>query len=283
MSCIERALTLSWGLVLEPLVDPKPGAVTRLRSHPDKDVYSYASGALVGVEACLAACQDECQGSLARAIDAYLNGLRGLGISTNLQLGTVVLLAPLCNRLPQAKSVEWLLREASLCARRLGADDALSYYNALEQLGVGHLGRYEGLVPGVGSGSYPRDFLGVLVAGRWDHVHRELLYGYPLTRGAMEVILDHGGPVREEALVEALAWLLAVFGDTLIASRHGWAAYRRALEEARAAVRLWGARRGLEWLDREWRARGWNPGAVLDILAVAAGVSLLVWRGMISR
>lgn len=280
--CIERILTLSWGLVLEPIADPKPGAVTRLRSHPDKDVYSYGVGALVGVEACLAACQGGCLGSLERALRVYLRGLRGLGLDVNLQLGTLVLLTPLCNRVPVAGSVGELLEEASKCARSLGPDDARMYYIALEQLGVRHLGRYEGRVPGVGSGSYPMRFLDVLVAGRWDHVHRELLQGYPLTRGAVEVILDHGGPVREEALVEALAWLLAEHGDTLIASKHGWAAYRRALEEARAAVRLWGARRGLEWLDKEWRARGWNPGAVLDILAVAAGVSLLVWRGMIS-
>jgi triphosphoribosyl-dephospho-CoA synthetase len=28
----------------------------------------------------------------------------------------------------------------------------------------------------------------------------------------------------------------------------------------------------VEWLDRLWRPRGWNPGAVLDVMAVALGL-----------
>ncbi len=279
--CWDRVLGLAWGLVLEPLVDPKPGAVTRLRGHSDKDAFSYGVGSLAGVEACFMACQGWCEGVVARALEAYLRGLRSLRVGVNLQLGSVLLLAPLCNRIPYVSSVGELLEEGSRCARGLGKADAQAYYKALEELGVGHLGRYEGRIPGVGSGSYPQSFLDVLKAGSWDHVHRELLEGYPLTKGAVEVILSHGGPGREEALIEALAWLISEHGDTLIASKYGWSAYKRSLWEARVAVKLWGARRGLELLDREWRMRGWNPGAALDILAVATGVSILAWRGLL--
>ena len=279
--CWDRVLGLSWGLVVEPLVDPKPGAVTRLRGHPDKDAFSYGVGSLAGIEACFTACQGGCEGVVARALHAYLRGLRSLGVRVNLQLGSILLLAPLCNRVPHVSSVNELLEEGSRCARSLGRADARAYYRALEELGVGHLGRYEGRVPGVGSGSYPESFLEVLRAGSWDHVHRELLEGYPLTRAAVEIILSHGGPAREEALIEALAWLLQEHGDTLIASKYGWSAYKRSLWEARVAVRLWGARGGLEWLDGEWRRRGWSPGAVLDILAAATGVSMLAWRGLL--
>ena len=74
--------------------------------------------------------------------------------------------------------------------------------------------------------------------------------------------------------------LLARYGDTLIARRHGWRAMLRAMSEAKITLvqakggSLAGAVRRLR---EEWRSRGWTPGAILDI--VAAGLGLYYLHG----
>lgn len=123
----------------------------------------------------------------------------------------------------------------------------------------------------------PRSFVEALMAARWDLVHSELLSGYPVTLEALKTLRESSGGLEDRAL-RALLSMLAWPGDTLIASKRGFAAMKRSILEARAALLLsgsWGVRRALEWLDSEWRDRGWNPGAVLDVLAAAIGLYLL--------
>ncbi len=287
-SRVERlASALSWGLVLEPLAHPKPGAVTRIHPHPDKDVYLFMASARAGLEACVEAARPPCGGFFARGLRSYMEGSRRLGVATNTQLGSVVLLLPLCAASTVSTSLSSLAASASTLLRSCtGEEDAEAYYRALEAAVPSHLGRYEGPVPGVGSGEYPSSLVAAFEAAAWDLVHREALGGYPATLRAAEVILDRGGPFREEALLAALLHVLVSEGDTLIAAKYGWAAYKRALLEARAAAALYpddpaGA---LAWLDGLWRPRGWSPGAALDVVAAAAGLAVaalegLLWRG----
>jgi len=280
-ACSPATTVLPWGLAAEPIVHPKPGAVTRLRAHPDKDAYTFVAGASAASAACAAACRGGCEGFMARGLEAYMRGLRGLGVRTNLQLGSVLLLLPLC-RAASAGRVPRIFDEATrLVYECTGPEDAAAYYGVLEQFRPAHLGRLEKApVPGVGEGRPPR-LVEVLRYARWDHVHRELLEGYPLARRAYRVIMEGGGPLREEAVLSAILDLLAGHGDTLIAAKWGWAAYKRALEEARLARARGSPREALEWLDGEWRGRGWNPGSVLDIVAVALGVALAVGQGLL--
>jgi len=280
-ACSPAATVLPWGLAVEPVVHPKPAAVTRLRAHPDKDVYAFVSSASAAAAACMEACRGRCEGFMARGLEAYLRGLQGLGASTNLQLGSVLLLLPLC-RAAGVGRVPRVFDEATRAVRECtGPRDAAAYYEVLERFRPAHLGRLEKApVPGVGEGR-PPGLVEVLRYARWDHVHRELLEGYPMARRAYRVIMDSGGPLREEAVLSAILDLLAGHGDTLIAAKWGWAAYKRALQEARLAMARGSPREALEWLDGEWRSRGWNPGSVLDIVAVALGVALAVSQGLL--
>jgi len=278
----EAAIALSWGLVVEPLVHPKPGAVTRIEGHRDKDVFSFVGSALAGSLACIEACRGGCTGFLGRALEAYVERAVMLGLGTNVQLGSILLLAPLC-RAATVGRVPRLFEEASRLVRECtGRRDVEAYYRALEVFRPGHLGRLETApVPGVGEG-VPDSLVEVLEYARWDHVHRELLEGYPLTRRAYKVVMEGGGPLSEEAVARAILDLLAVHGDTLIAAKWGWRAYKRALAEAREAeYSSRDPREALESLDRLWRPRGWNPGSVLDIVAAAVGVALAVRLGLL--
>ncbi len=275
---------LAWGLVIEPLAHPKPGAVTRISSHGDKDVYSFAASGLAGLQACITAAHGGCAGFFARGLRVYLDVSRRLGVETNTQLGSIVLLLPLCraySEKPGIASARQLAVEASrLVVQCTGREDAVAYYRALEELSPSHLGRYEGPVPGVGSGRYPHSLVSALRAASWDLVHGELLNSYPATLEAYETILSWGGPFSEESILAALLVVLARYGDTLIARKWGFAAYKRALYEARraAAAHPGRPRDALEWLDRLWRPRGWNPGAALDVVSAAAG--LAVWSSL---
>ena len=269
------------GLVLEPLAHPKPGAVTRLRRHGDKDIFDFAVNAFLiatSMEEACSAATIRCEGSIARGFRAY----RRLRVSwrpgVNIALGSLLLYLPVAASLSTGYwgSVEQLARASRVVADCTGAEEAAEYYRLLEDMRPSHLGEYRGRVPGVGSGEYPESFLEVLESASWDHVHRELLTGYEMTREALGII--RGEAERrgvEEAVLRALLELLASRGDTLIAAKYGYRAYRLAMEEASEALRASsrvGLREALEWLDSQWRPRGWNPGAVLDIVSLAVGL-----------
>ncbi len=290
--CSRCSSLLASGSVVEAGLHPKPGAVTPCRSHEDKGFHDFAlhGAALAGglLEACIASARASPDEAIAEGLEAYRGIMEAFARSsmveaTNIGLGTALLMVPLAAAVPRiggCGSPAELAGEASRIALSSGPRAARAYYRLLSTFRPSHLGRYQGPLPDAGGG----DSMGfglpeVLEAARWDHVHNELLRGYPLTLRAyhlMERITSGGRSLRDAAL-EALLVLLATTGDTLIAAKWGFRAYERALEEARVALALYKRGRvsledALEWLDGLWRPRRWNPGAVLDILGAALGL-----------
>ncbi len=285
--CSAVALIAS-GMAVEPLVHPKPGAVTRLVGHPDKDVFDFALhgsfSAKCLYEACEASSRRGCTAGVKAGLSCYMSVAEVLGLKgRNVGFGSFMMALPLASALGRGaqRIPEVLAVEASRCALSCGGDVGELYLRVLATLSPSHLkGRYEGRAPDVWE---PRraSLREILEAASWDLVHAEILEGYPRSLAASRIILTlmrWEGLDLEESLRWALLWLLSSYGDTLIFSRHGGKAYLKALLEARAAWRLAariGASRALEWLDAEWRPRGWNPGATLDILATAASLALI--------
>ena len=274
--CSWRTSLLALGAMVEPLIHPKPGGVTRKSGWRGMNIYTFAKAQAALHYALEAACLHGCrEGCLAAAVRSYLSMLRRLGVRENANLGTLILMTPIACTGP-AGDPEEHLRSAASCARGLGGEDAVLYYKALEAFMPSHLGYYQGPLPAVGSGEYPRSFLEILRGARWDYVHSELLEGYPKTLEAYHYIANRGDSEEEIALL--LLSLLAKYGDTLIGRRHGWRAMLRAMAEARMALSVAlraGVADAIRWLRGEWSARGWTPGAVLDIVATALGVYYL--------
>ena len=273
-----KAGLLGLGGIIEPLADPKPGGVTRREGWRDLSIYSFAKAHEALRAALETSCIEGCRpGCLARGVNVYLSMLERLGLLSNTNLGTLILMIPLACA-PHHQGPEAHAREASRCASLLGREDARAYYRALERFYPSHLGTYEGPIPGVGSGKYPSTFLEILMAARWDYVHFELLSGYPKTLEAYYYLKTRGD--SEESVARLILEFIARYGDTLIARRHGWRAMLRAMAEARLALtgsRGEGLEKAILGLRREWRVRGWTPGAVLDI--VAAGLGLYYLHG----
>ena len=278
----DALLALAMGALLEPLAHPKPGAVTRCLGHSDKNIFDFAESFYYVYSACRASAIGDCKGFIARGIREYLPLARARG---NIQAGTLMLLLPLCRAVQETSMYPALLQEASrLIVECDSPESARLYYRLLEEAGVSHLGVYEGPVPSVGSGRYPGSLWEALWAARWDLVHRELLYGYPIVGEASRVVLSRLRAGWEEAILWALLSILARHGDTLIAHKYGWRAYKKALWEARHALQIAsgrGVRGALEYLDSLWRPRGWSPGAALDIVAAATGVAYAIRAGVL--
>jgi triphosphoribosyl-dephospho-CoA synthase len=270
--------SLSLGLRLEPLLHPKPGAVTRIKSHADKNVIDFCVHAFL-VEASMLrafiASEHREEDPLSTGLEEYLNLLKKFNIKKNIALGSALLHIPLASALGLFESppeVERLVSVASataLSSRRGGE----VYYRILEYLRPSHLRKYEGPIPGVGSG-YPGNLAEVLRVTRWDYVHSELLNGYKLSLEALKMIMERAKDASsiEEPALYTLINMLSRYGDTLIMTKYGIRAMERAKKEASIAKYLsekLGIVEALEDLDRLWRNRGWNPGAILDILSTA--------------
>lgn len=263
---------VSLGLYVEPVIHPKPGAVTALEAHGDKDVYDFLSNASLVEYSLLESCR---RGSIGAGLRAYRVMVSKLGLKTNIALGSLMLLAPIASVLRDLAGapVREILEGAHrLVLEKTGKEEALEYYALLEYFSPSHLGKYYGPVPGVGSGS-PNSLLEVLRAASWDMVHGELLKGYPITMEALKVIRESPGGLREKAL-KTLLTILSRHGDTLLASKYGFTAYRIARLEAERALKEadFSLYEAVERLDKLWRPRGWNPGAALDIIATAIGL-----------
>ena len=275
------------GSRVEPLVEPKPGGVSRCRPHSDKGVLEFEVSsialAVAAHETCIKA-SESCRSSIAYGFSVYRR-LHSMTLPrTNMYLGLLLLLLPLSATLGMRgfDGVHGLLNSAKSVVRHCtGPEEAREYYALLEYLHPSHLGTYKGAIPGVGSG-YPDSFIQVLEVARWDYTHRELLEGYPLSLEAYDIV-RRGFEGLEERVLNAILEMLARHGDTLIASKFGWAAYKKALSEARLAMSLServGVKRSLEWLDSLWRPRGWNPGSIYDIVAVGIGLYMLERAGV---
>ncbi len=267
------------GLFLEPVIHPKPGAVTCLKPHSDKSVVDFIINASIASVALHEACTWRLKGlesPLARGFSVYRLLASKAGLKTNIALGALTLALPIASAFSSkaGASVIDVVREAhSIVINETSSREAEEYYKLLELFKPSHLGSYTGPIPGVGSG-YPRSFIEILRVASWDLVHRELLEGYPVTLEAYKMMREKGGLIVESFL-HTLLELLARYGDTLIASKYGFAAYRKVKVEALEALRISLTNNiydAVEQLDNLWRPRGWSPGATLDILAVALGL-----------
>ncbi len=272
---------IAQGLYLEPIMHPKPGAVTLIKSHSDKDVVDFMINSSIAEIALYETCTwrfKNLESPIARGFKVYRFLASRLGLKTNIALGSLTLALPLAAALSSKAGapVNEVVREAyHIVINETSSEEAVEYYRLLELFKPSHLGSYSGPIPGVGSG-YPRSFIDILKVASWDLVHRELLEGYPITLEAFNMMVK-GGASLVESFLTTLLELLARYGDTLIASKYGFTAYRRVKIEALEALRISSRSNiyeAVEWLDKLWRPRGWNPGAVLDVMAVALGLLL---------
>ena len=277
------------GMVLEPLIHPKPGGVSRVQGHPDKDVYDFEVHAVEASECLYRACRTSlsrgCVRGIRAGLECYLGLIERLGLAgRNIAFGTYMLLLPLSTAIPHTRGgVEDLAIQALKCIRGCSGDEGLLYLTILSRLAPSHLkGGYEGPLPSVWE-PRPVELWRVFEGASWDLVHSELAEGYPRSLAASRLLslLLASGSGFEEAARWTLLHLLSSYGDTLIYSKYGGKAFIRALEEARTAWRLsgrLGATMALEMLDRLWRPRGWSPGASFDLLAAA--ISLAFYSGL---
>ena len=271
--CLDIASTLATGALIEPIVHPKPGAVTALVGHRDKSIIDYTLQTPALVAALYEACRRASGGFVAEGLRSYRLWLKRLGIRVNLSLGTVLMLLPLAAAarvagMPNFCMATHLLRE------RTSVEDSVEYYETLRYLAPSHLGKYRGPLPDVSSGVSPPGLWRVLEASSVDNVHWDMVSCYPLTRLALSVLDDMG--LDRDAILMALLTILAEAGDTLIMRKYGLRAFKTAIYEARLAVGI--ARRtgdiagSVVFLDKLWRPRGWSPGSALDIVATAVSV-----------
>ncbi len=273
---------LLMGPKMEPLLHPKPGAVTRLSEHKDKNVVDFCEHTLLiesaTIRAFVASKDKVLEDPIAEGLEEYFNLLRKFKVKSNIALGTTLLHVPLAAALGDlgypADPSKLVQRASSLVlsSERGGK----IYYKILELLRPSHLRKYEGPIPAVGEG-YPRSFAEVLRSAAWDLVHSELLKGYPLSLKVLSLIDQHLEEKKgiEESALLAMLKILSDHGDTLILTKYGIRAYQKAIADSRIALffaERVGIKEALRELDREWRKRGWNPGAVLDI--VSTGISL---------
>jgi len=273
---------LGVGARIEPLIHPKPGAVTRLHRHPDKDVVTYMISSIPLDLALSKTCRQastDCNGSMASGMKAYRDAYEKLiPRRVNTSLGTLLLLLPMsmAHGVTGLRDPWGLARvSSSLVARCTGRDEAVEYYGLLKLFRPSHMGRYTGPLPDIDEG-VPDNFMVILRANSWDLVHREILSGYPLTLEALSIMVEARGGLEDRSL-KALLHLLSRYGDTLIARKYGMSAFKKARAEAIHALMYAervGLRAAIEYLDSLWRPRGWNPGAVLDI--IAASISMYV-------
>ncbi len=281
LPCIEAAALLAGGASVEPLIHPKPGGVTRCAGTSQHTVYEFTRSYHALHSALLAACMHGCkEGCLHRALTTYRALSTMLGVHTNTLLGTLTLLTPLaCTFWGRRGNPEMHATEASKCALNiLGYSDAKAYYDLLHELHPSHLGvEFSGKLPPIGSQEVPRSFGEIVRSVEDDIIHLEIANGYPITLTALKWIANNG--VREDSLGILILRLISEYGDTLIGRKWGFNAMKLAKREARIALLLiekgWDWREVVNKLRAEWSRRGWNPGAILDVVATALGLYYL--------
>jgi len=266
---------LTRGALIEPLVDPKPGAVTRRKGHGDMDIYMFMVASSCLYPSLVSIASDGCRdGVLGKGFKLYTACVEESIGSRNVNTGTALLLLVLMKGALVSRRVEDAVSSARYFVEACsGSVDGYYYYKMLRLGGRSYMGRYYGPLPDIREFKNTPSLYRILSLTSWDLVHREILESYRVSMNIVEKLNAAG--VSEDSLLRILLDILAEYGDTLIARKFGWRAYYRAMAEARQALALSksiGVREALLWLDSLWRPRKWSPGAVLDLLA--SGISL---------
>ena len=258
---------------------PKPGNVHRGADFEDLTFADFLASAVAIAPAMNAAPQNRIGQTVLNAVRAT----QGV-VSTNTNLGTVLLLAPLATVSTEI-SIETGL---SAVLSDLEADDAILVYRAIQESGAGGLGSVESMDV---AGEAPTDLLvGMQAAAEYDLVAQQYVNGFQqILQCVCPWIID--GINRSwnlaESVVHAHVRLMSEFPDSLIRRKCG----TKVADES--AVRAAGVldageprndnyRRALNDVDFWLRADGHrrNPGTTADM--IAAGLFLLIREGVIT-
>ena len=254
---------------------PKPGNVARGRDLPGLTWRDFvlSAAALEG------AFHRNPRARVGRLVFEAVRATRGI-VSTNTNLGIVLLLAPLARAATRPGRGSLRVRLAGVLDD-LDVADAHAAYRAIRLARPGGLGRVarqdvrraptESLLECMRLAA-ARDAVAREYATRYDATWRVGLPAFRRARAA-------GLPIDRAVVATGLA-LMAEFPDTLIVRRHGAAAARAVRREARAVLAAGGpatprGRALVERLDRWLRdpRRRFNPGATADLVTA----SLFVW------
>ena len=204
----------------------------------------------------------ELQGVCKKALKGSPLGLlyyEGLSSQKSTLTGFVTLVIPLLRHLRRGLEAPSLAVEE---LKRSEPWEARAFLRALSALGLSHYKKVEGFVDADKWDAYQGNLWDLFVyLGERDHLFREIVLGYPLSKEGARYILKKG--YSEESVKELQRALLSSIIDSLVARRHG---YKVALELVKAA------REGFhEWYIREKKL---NPGTVADIIAVSILLAL---------
>lgn len=258
---------------------PKPGNVHRGADFEDLTFADFLASAVAIAPAMNAAPQNRIGQTVLNAVRAT----QGV-VSTNTNLGTVLLLAPLATVSTEI-SIETGL---SAVLSDLEADDAILVYRAIQESGAGGLGSVESMDV---AGEAPTDLLvGMQAAAEYDLVAQQYVNGFQqILQCVCPWIIDgiNRGWNLAESVVHAHVRLMSEFPDSLIRRKCG----AKVADES--AVRAAGVldageprndnyRRALNDVDFWLRADGHrrNPGTTADM--IAAGLFLLIREGVIT-
>jgi triphosphoribosyl-dephospho-CoA synthase len=267
-------------LLLEVAGTPKPGNVDRRRDLPDLHFDHFLAGAVGAVDG-LRAAEDG-----APVGEAFERGVRGMAADhgRNTQFGALLLLVPLV----RAASEDALSPGGTeRVVEATTMDDAAEFYRAFEHCEVFvdeppedapelDVRRGSEAIPDLERhGLTLADVMRMSEAG--DDVAREWTHGFERSFRAAERIADLDGPLSERGARTFLD-LLAAYPDTLVATKHGEGAARRAGERAKRARDADDPSAAVEALADEFVEEGINPGTTADI--VAAGLFVALERGV---
>ncbi|MBS1263411.1 MAG: 2-(5''-triphosphoribosyl)-3'-dephosphocoenzyme-A synthase [Methanonatronarchaeales archaeon] len=264
-------------LALEVSVTPKPGSVDRCHDFPDTGFEHFLASAVAVGPAVEGAASGKL--SLGEAVLMGVRSFTGAQSGGNTHFGALTLLVPLATGFPGTG-----FGGASRAVEEAGVEDSVLYVRALREAGVGGLGERASLdvySEGVEEEIRGRGlrFSELMETSRGDDVARELVDGFPRTRGASrflsEQLEDRG---FNEAAVNTFV-KVAAKGDSFIRKRHGEEAYRRYRERFGEVADSGFDAEFVRELDREMNYAGVNPGSSADILGAAIFVNLLEgWR-----
>ncbi len=210
-------------------------------------------------------------------------------VSCNTNLGIVLLCAPLA--VARERAGDATVTPAALqgvlgdVLQGLTVADADACYGAIRQASPGGLGT----APAHDVSSAPQVTLlaAMQAAAGHDRIAREYAEGYPLVFGTgvqtLQAMRDAGVP-ELWALTRTFLTLAAAVPDTHVQRKHGADCARDVQMQAAGLLAEWPLQAGLAhpWqalqaLDRDWKARGINPGTTADLVVASALVMRLTF------
>jgi triphosphoribosyl-dephospho-CoA synthase len=248
---------------------PKVGNVHRGADFPGLTFTDFAVSAV----AIAPAMENACQSGVGRAVLAAITATRQV-VSTNTNLGMVLLLAPLA-AVPRTENLT--TESVRLVLQALTPDDSRLVYEAIRLAEPGGLGKVDQMDV---AGDPPADLLSAMhAAANRDQVAEQYLTNFALVLTRLLPSLLKGkkkGWSLTDAIVHTHLESLAHFGDSLIARKCG---PEVSMQVARMASRVWETGEpGDEaydaaladfdfWLRADGHRR--NPGTTADLVAAA--------------